>query len=93
MEPQPRKMCLHCVLKAACRGLCWTCYYNSSRRLAYSPPDPRASRRGLGRNGQLAPAAKPTGALPGTVRKQAVMRGRLKRGEAIFHPLDAAHAD
>lgn len=32
--------------------------------------------------------AKPTKAKAGTLRKMAVMRGRLRRGELLFHPDD-----
>ena len=31
----------------------------------------------------------PTGALPGSLAKFAVFRGRLERGESLFHPDDA----
>ena len=39
------------------------------------------------------PLPAPTRALPGTPEKIAVLRERARRGQALWHPLDAATPD
>lgn len=71
------------------RGLCWCCYYTPGV-LALHPLTSKYSVRGLGHSDSKSPLAKmPTGALPGSPAKIAVFRGRLERGESLFHPDDS----
>jgi hypothetical protein len=86
-----RPLCRHCQQKYAIRprGLCWSCFYTPGVRDLY-PPTSKFARQGVAAdyNRNRLPA-EPTGALPGTPRKVAVMEERALAGCALFHPLDA----
>jgi hypothetical protein len=64
--------------------LCWTCFEERAIRQLYPYQAGKFTRRGHGE----APLPEPTGARPGTEAKMAVLEGRARRREHLFHPLD-----
>jgi hypothetical protein len=85
-------LCRHCGQSRANRprGLCWSCYYTPGRREQY-PSTSKYARRGLADfNGRVAVPALPTGALPGTAEKVAVLEQRARLRQALWHPDDAS---
>jgi hypothetical protein len=84
-------LCRHCNRAPVNRprGLCWSCYYSPGVREQY-PSTSKFARRGIGDfNGRAAPAALPTGALPGTPEKVAILEARAQTRQSLWHPLDA----
>jgi hypothetical protein len=84
-------LCRHCqkVRSNRPRGLCWSCYYTPGVREQY-PSTSKYARRGVSDfNGHAHVAAKPTGALPGTEEKVAVLAERARLGLSLWHPRDA----
>lgn len=86
-------ICRHCQKKPANRprGLCWSCYYRPSVKEAY-PSESKYARRVKADFHAPAHPCTPTGALPGTEEKIAVLEGRAERGEELFHARDAGWA-
>lgn len=75
------------------RGLCSACYQKPEVRMRYVVAAYCEQGLGLfmaGDEGRLKDC-RPTTALPGTLRKLAVLRGRARRREKLHHPLDARH--
>lgn len=71
------------------RGLCWSCYYTPGLRDRY-PSTSKFARRGVGnRNGRVQPPPGPTGALPGSSEKVAILEQRARLNQALWHPEDA----
>ncbi len=84
-------MCRHCqrVRANRPRGLCWSCYYTPGLRELY-PSTSKYGQRGLDDfYGEPAPAARPTGAMPGSPEKVEVLQQRALSGQALWHPEDA----
>ena len=84
-------MCRNCqrVQSNRPRGLCWSCYYKPGVREKY-PSTSKYARRGVSDfNGRPAVAAQPTGAVPGTPEKVAVLEERARLGLSLWHPYDA----
>ena len=84
-------LCRHCnrVPVNRPRGLCWSCYYSPGVREKY-PSTSKFARRGVGNfngNAPLPPA--PTGALPGSPEKIAILAERAAKRQALWHPQDA----
>jgi hypothetical protein len=85
--------CRNCGSRVANRprGLCWSCYYRPGIRDLY-PSTSKFARRGVRDfNGLAILAASPTGALPGSAEKVAVLEHRARLGQALWHPLDAPY--
>ena len=83
-------LCRHCQTASVNRprGLCWSCYYTPGVRDLY-PSTSKFARRGVGNFcGQAAPC-DPTGAMPGSPEKVAIMEQRAKMRQELWHPLDA----
>jgi hypothetical protein len=84
-------LCRHCN-KASVnrpRGLCWSCYYRPGVRELY-PSTSKFARHGVSDfYGRSAPAAMPTGALPGTPEKVAILEQRAQTRQELWHPQDA----
>jgi hypothetical protein len=71
------------------RGLCWSCYYTPGVREQF-PSTSKFAHRGVGNfNGRTKLPPFPTGALPGTPEKVAVLEERARLGVSLWHPLDA----
>jgi hypothetical protein len=84
-------MCRHCQRAKSNRprGLCWSCYYRPGVREMF-PSTSKFARRGiLDFNGRTAVAPRPTGALPGTPEKVAILAERARLGLSLWHPMDA----
>ena len=84
-------LCRHCQKANSNRprGLCWSCYYTPGVRDRY-PSTSKFARRGVGNfNGRTKQPPCPTGALPGTPEKVAVLQERARQGLSLWHPLDA----
>jgi hypothetical protein len=84
-------LCRHCgkVRSNRPRGLCWSCYYTPGVRERF-PSTSKFARRGVGNfNGRTPLPPCPTGALPGTPEKVAVLEERAHQGVSLWHPLDA----
>ena len=84
-------MCRHCRRPRVNRprGLCWSCYYRPGVRELF-PITSKFARRGvLDFNGRTFLAPVPTGALPGTPEKVAVLAERAGLGLSLWHPRDA----
>ena len=83
--------CRHCQ-KAPVnrpRGLCWSCYYTPGVRDLY-PSTSKFARRGVGNFcGNASPAGVPTGALPGSPEKVAILEERARLRQDLWHPQDA----
>ncbi len=70
------------------RGLCWSCYYRPGVRDRF-PSTSKFARRGVDDfTGAAALPPMPTGALPGTPAKVAVLEERARLGQALWHPSD-----
>jgi hypothetical protein len=86
----PRRLCQHCNVCIASRprGLCWACYHAPGVRDLY-PVTSKFHRACVYSDGRLPPAPPaPTGALPGTPEKLAVLEERAAGGYRLWHPLD-----
>jgi len=83
-------LCRHCnrVNSNRPRGLCWSCYYSPGVRDLY-PSTSKFARRGVGNGNRVVETPEPTDALPGTPEKIEVLEERARRGQALWHPLDA----
>lgn len=83
--------CVHCGRRVGDRprGLCAACYYVPALRQRYAVRPSKFNAQGSGLVPPTRPPAVPTEALPGTPEKVEVMRQRLERGEALYHPEDA----
>jgi hypothetical protein len=98
----PDVLCQHCRKKRCNRprGLCWTCYYTPGVRDAYEHPDPEVRKYNGCKNAvratlpaaQVALAALPTAAEPGTFDKLAVLEIRAALKLPLFHPRDTRDA-
>jgi hypothetical protein len=87
-----RPVCRHCKKNLACRPrqLCTTCHHWPGIREQYPVSDSPFASRGTGNGNSPSPLpAEPTGALPGTPEREAVLSERASRGEALHHPGDA----
>src|SRR5262249_21075557 len=85
-------LCRHCqkVKSNRPRGLCWSCYYRPGVRDLY-PSTSKFARRGVADfNGRHRLPEEPTDAAPGSEEKIQILMQRAERGEALWHPLDAA---
>ena len=83
-------ICRHCHKTNACRprGLCWVCYYAAGVRDLY-PSTSHNAHRGIGNiagPGTAPPA--PTGAVPGSAEKVAIMAERARSRQTLWHPED-----
>lgn len=89
--PGRDRICRHCRRCVVCRprGLCWVCYQAPGVRDLY-PVVSKFARAGVyafdSRRPPLPPS--PTGAVPGTPEKVAVLAGRAAAGWHLYHPLD-----
>ena len=84
-------LCRHCqrVPSNRPRGLCWSCYYTPGVRELY-PSTSKFARRGVTDfNGRAVLPPHPTGAMPGSLEKVAVLAERARLGLSLWHPLDA----
>lgn len=85
------KLCRHCQKHKVNRprGLCWSCYYLPGIRDRF-PSESKYGQRPIddfcGR-AKLPPA--PTGALPGSPEKIAILSQRAQARQSLWHPLDA----
>ena len=71
------------------RGLCWSCYYAPGVRDRF-PSTSKFAQRGIGDfNGKSVLPPFPTGAMPGTVAKVAILEQRAHMRVALWHPQDA----
>jgi hypothetical protein len=68
------------------RGLCWSCYYTPGVRERFTPLSKHGCR-GTGHSGSLPPDS-PTGALPGSQEKIAILQRRAAAGMQLWHPAD-----
>jgi hypothetical protein len=87
-------VCRHCRKAniSRPRRLCWCCYYAPGVRDLY-PSTSKYARRGEGNfNGTAPPPAFPTGALPGSPEKIAVLAERARFKQSLWHPDDATLA-
>jgi len=74
------------------RGLCWSCFYTPGIRDLY-PSTSKFGRRGLGNFYGRAPLPPfPTGVLPGSPEKIAILAQRADLRQELFHPDDATLA-
>lgn len=84
-------LCRHCG-RVPCnrpRGLCWSCYYSPGVRDLH-PSTSKFARRGLGNFAGLAEEQpQPTGALPGSPEKVAILEERVLHRQSLWHPADA----
>jgi hypothetical protein len=86
--------CRHCQEAPVSRprGLCWNCYYDPAVRDLY-PSTSKFGRRGVGNFHGSAPLpAFPTQAPPGSPEKIAVLTGRARLRQNLWHPEDATFA-
>lgn len=87
-----RGPCRHCGTVAIMypRLLCWSCYHRKPGvRELYPVSVATGAARGLGMaNAAPRVPERPTSHPAGTLAKMRVMRARLRRGEALFHPAD-----
>ena len=85
-----RRLCRHCLRTKSNRprGLCWSCYYSPGVRDRY-PSTSIYARRGVADFNGRASLPTPTDAVPGSAEKVAVLAERARRGQALWHPLDA----
>ena len=83
-------MCRHCqkMKSNRPRDLCWSCYYTPGVREQY-PSTSKFARRGAGNGNRQGELPELTDALPGTPEKVQVLQERARRGQCLFHPLDA----
>lgn len=83
-------LCQHCgqAKVSRPRGLCWCCYYQPGVREQY-PSVSKFSRRGRGLKASRPLPGQPTGALPGTPEKVAVLGQRAELHQELWHPGDA----
>lgn len=81
--------CVHCKVRARsnARSLCRRCRDTPAVAVLYPPKREHAGVQS-GKN-PVRPATAPTGFLPGSWQKIAVMMQRATDGESIFHPKDA----
>ncbi len=87
-------LCRHCQRAPISRPrhLCWACYYAPGVRELY-PSTSKYGRRGQGNFNRNTPLpAFPTGALPGTAEKIAVLEERVRLKQTLWHPDDATFA-
>ncbi len=72
------------------RGLCWTCYYTPGVKDEYEITTVKGIYGSMGHKSTKHRAApcEPTGALPGTPEKIAVLEQRAALGQELWHPLD-----
>lgn len=85
-------VCRHCGRNKVNRprGLCWSCYYTPGIRNRY-PSTSKFCRRGVEDfEGPAHLPPLPTGALPGSPAKVAVLCDRASKRLALWHPNDAA---
>jgi len=84
-------LCRHCGRAEASRprGLCCGCYYRPQVRAQYPSLSKFGRRSGWARGQSSGLAACPTGALPGSPEKIAVMQQRAALRQELFHPDDA----
>lgn len=54
------------------------------------PSTSKFARRGVGNGNRRAIQPEPTDALPGTEEKVRILEERARRGQSLWHPLDAA---
>jgi len=88
------KICRHCqkVKANRPRRLCWSCYYRPGVRVQY-PSESIYGNRGVDDfNGRAKLPPAPTGALPGSPEKIAILTQRAAARQALWHPLDATLA-
>ena len=84
-------LCRHCNRSHANRprGLCWSCYYAPGVRDRY-PSTSKFARRGIDDfNGRVVLPPAPTGAMPGSPEKVAILEQRARMRVGLWHPLDA----
>ena len=84
-------LCRHCETAPVNRprGLCWSCYYTPGVRDLY-PSTSKFARRGVEDfNGRAIRTALPTGALPGSPEKVAILEQRAQMRQDLWHPQDA----
>jgi hypothetical protein len=84
-------LCRHChrVPVNRPRGLCWSCYYTPGLRELY-PSTSKFARRGVTDfNGRAVLPPHPTGAMPGSPEKIAVLEQRARSRQSLWHPEDA----
>lgn len=82
--------CGHCrvnKMQPKRRGLCHGCYCTPGVRDLYPASDSKFARRGVLTGGYGLP--EPTGELPQTEGKVAVLADRAAMGLALWHPKDA----
>jgi hypothetical protein len=71
------------------RGLCWSCYYRPGVRELF-PSTSKFARRGVGDYvGRSVLPPLPTGAMPGTPEKVAILQERARMRVSLWHPHDA----
>jgi hypothetical protein len=80
-------MCRHCQGHKANRprGLCWSCYYTPGVRERYPSTSKYAHRGPDDFNGEAAPPAFPTRALPGSLEKILVLQQRVLSRQSLWH--------
>ena len=84
-------LCRHCqkTKPNRPRGLCWSCYYKPGVRDQY-PSTSKFARRGVGDyNGKSVLPPWPTGAMPGSAEKVAILEQRARMRLSLWHPDDA----
>ena len=87
----PAFICRHCGEAGYyyARGLCWTCYYSPGVLAMYPLPDGVRHRLGVIDYNGHSREGQPTGHLPGSADKIAVLEERARNGQALFHRWDA----
>jgi hypothetical protein len=83
-------VCRHChrVPANRPRGLCWSCYYTPGLRDLY-PSTSKFGRRGPDDFCGEAPLPPlPTGAIPGSPEKVAILQQRASLRQSLWHPHD-----
>lgn len=83
-------ICRHCQQSKVNRprGLCWSCYYRPGVRELY-PSTSKFARRGVGNFAGAAPLPTvPTASAPGSPERLAVLEGRARLGQTLWHPAD-----
>ena len=86
------RLCKHCRTRwkvGRTGGLCLTCFRKPAVAALHPADGVRPAEVVGGWNPPGALPAEPTLAPPGTAEKEAVMRERAARREALHHPLDA----
>ena len=82
--------CKHCRKSNACRprGLCWSCYYAPGVRDLYPSTSVYAHRGVANISGKGCEPPAPTGALPGSAEKVAILAERARSKQSLWHPED-----